>query len=346
MALFRTYLIVSRHDTEKVRALHGADTRFVFRDEPTGTYWQDAEGKGFAHFPQGRDAADTVVDMVPQREFFLNIATEDEAESIAATLVGGMLLGFPSPGDLSIDVSEVSENFNEVLYMERWYQERFGKAEHFYYGHQVLHAAQKDKVSLYAIEKYAVSIQLSSFHPYKGSPRYGQLFTHYETKYVYHTKAAFAIISAFSAIEEMGLEVRSSAQKPRFLNKDTGQWNPVVLQDVETRLAAIGIVSTEQIDWIFRGDFLAVAQDVKPYFGAESEWADGATVRDKTLTFPEAIHNASYLRNFIAAHKFNELTAFINPYDVFNLQNLVRQLILRKLALWKTEDQPKKDDSA
>lgn len=339
MPLFRTYQIVSRQEAEEVMALHGGDARFVFRDEPTGTYWQHANGKSFAHFAKGKNDLYAAGEGVPQQEFLLNVATEDEAESIAATLVGGMLLRFPSPGDLSIEVHEIPDNFNEALYTEQWYQRRFEKAEHFGYAHRVLHIAQKDRVSLYAIEKYALSIQLSSFHPYQASPRYGQLFTHYETKYVYHTKAAFAIIAAFSAIEEMGLEVRSGPQKHRFLDNKAGQWNPEVLQDVETRLAAIGIVSTDQIDWIFRGTPSAVELDLKPYFGRDSKWADGDKVRDKSLTFPEAIHNASYLRNYIAAHKFNELTAFINPYDVFNLQNLVRQLVLRKLGLWKTEEE-------
>jgi hypothetical protein len=78
-----------------------------------------------------------------------------------------------------------------------------------------------------------------------------------------------------------------------------------------------------------------IENEIKPYFGYDSKWQTyGDEVRDKTLTFPEAIHNASYLRNFIAAHKFNELTQYISPYDVFNTQNLARILILRKYGFW------------
>jgi hypothetical protein len=89
-------------------------------------------------------------------------------------------------------------------------------------------------------------------------------------------------------------------------------------------------------DWIFRGEKSNVENDLTPYFGIDSLWCDfGDEVRDKTLTFPEAIHNASYLRNFIASHKFNKLTQYINPYDVFNVQSLARKLFLEKTKFWE-----------
>lgn len=88
-------------------------------------------------------------------------------------------------------------------------------------------------------------------------------------------------------------------------------------------------------DWVYRGEPTRIEQNIKPYFGFDSEWTKyGKEVRDKTLTLPEAIHNASYLRNYITAHKFNELIQHISPYDVYNLQSLSRILIVHTLGLW------------
>ncbi|WP_029034967.1 hypothetical protein [Salinimicrobium terrae] len=189
----------------------------------------------------------------------------------------------------------------------------------------------------YALEKLKISLELLSFSPQSADPMYGQIFDHYAFEKQNHTRAAFAIIAAFSAIEELGLEIRSSAKNPRFLNSEKGQWNPKVLKNVLLRLEKKGIKESDTFDWIFRGEQTAIEKNIKPYFGIDSEWIKyGEKVRDKTLTFPEALHNASYLRNYIAAHKFKELTEFISPYDVFNVQMLARKLILESLGLWQT----------
>jgi len=44
----------------------------------------------------------------------------------------------------------------------------------------------------------------------------------YNVKHQSHTRYALAIISAFSVIEELELEVCSSSKKHRFINKNTG----------------------------------------------------------------------------------------------------------------------------
>lgn len=129
--------------------------------------------------------------------------------------------------------------------------------------------------------------------------------------------------------KELGLDIRSSNKKLRFTNNETGEWNSIVLSDINKRLNDSGITSDKTFDWIYRGKPTSIEKEIKPFFGFDSKWiVYGEDVRDQTLTFPEAIHNASYLRNFIAAHKFNELTQCISPYDVFNIQSLARELIL------------------
>ncbi len=47
---------------------------------------------------------------------------------------------------------------------------------------------------------------------------------------------------------------------------------------------------------------------------------------NKQMTFPEALLYANRLMNRYSAHKFSAHTKYLNPYDVFNIQNLARQL--------------------
>ena len=338
MTTFRTYCITSQQDTQKICALHNNDDRLVFKPDPTKCYWQSPDGKSFSHFLHPDRENVVPINQILENEFLLQVENEEEAESIISTIRGGVLLAYPDSNFATVEpeLLELTNEFNEAIYKERWYSDKFQKFDDFLFGHRVWKIADKNSVLLYAIEKYKLSLALSSFNPHYASPRYGKLFEEYENQFSYHTKAAFAIIAAFSAIEEMGLEIRSSQQKPRFLNPDTGEWNSKVLEDITNRLLQINIKPNDRIDWIFRGQPSQIELALKPYFGLDSEWADGKDVRDKSLTYHEAIHNASYLRNYIAAHKFNELTANINPYDVFNVQNLLRRLILTKMGLWET----------
>jgi hypothetical protein len=119
-------------------------------------------------------------------------------------------------------------------------------------------------------------------------------------------------------------------------DKENGIWNPKVLSDIVERLKESNINDDLTFDWIYRGAPTRIEQEVKPFFGFDSQWvAYGKDVRDKTLTFPEAIRNVSYLRNFLTAHKLNDLTQYISPYDVFNVQSLVRQYRQRGFAYFR-----------
>lgn len=335
MKSFRTFCIVSLADTEKLNSLLGSEKILLFKPDPTERHWQSTDGKSMTEFTFAGLGQQPPADQILQNEVLFLVEEVDAAENMISTIHGGMLLGYPHPflTDTTFDIQDLSPEFDDALCSNKWYSQKFRRHDNFYFGILVWQIARADNVLLYTIEKYKLSLSLDSFTPHSANPKYGQLFENYNAEYSYHTKAAFAIIAAFSAIEEMGLEIRSSAQKPRFLDNNSGKWNPVVLSDSNKRLEEIGIKDTERIDWIFRGKPTKVEEELKPYFGEDSEWVDGESVRDKSLSFPEAIHNASYLRNFIASHKFNELTAFISPYDVFNMQNLVRRLLLNKLGL-------------
>ncbi|MFD1294962.1 hypothetical protein ACFQ5N_14050 [Lutibacter holmesii] len=339
MKKFRTHLIVDLKDSTIIENLIFEYMELLLLTESSNSFFSSKDGMRQSFYTYGKSTEDiTPNDDIPLNELIIIADNEEKAEDLLSLIHCGILLAYPEPGLTNnfTFLKEYKESENE-WYKEKPFIKHYQKIENIGFGCIVANKAIKSKQLCYAIEKYKVSLDLNSFTPHSANPRYGQVFEHYDVKHNYHTRGAFAIISAFSVIEELELEIRSSNKNPRFLNTETGEWNPKVLENIEKRLEKSEIDSKLTFDWIYRGNPTRIEQDIKPFFGFDSEWVKyGAEVRDKTLTIPEAIHNVSYLRNFIAAHKFRELTQYISPYDIFNTQTLARLLILRKMKLWET----------
>lgn len=337
MKNFRTYLIANNKQSELIKGLNFSHTNFKieFLPEPTKCYWESLDGKSEVIYTGEKKHHKDSKNELQLKELIIKCENEDIAENALSLIKGGMLLAFPMPNTsiLNLYVSEYKKSETK-FYKNR--VESFYKLDNIAFGCQILEKIIINKEYSYALEKYKVSLDLFPLNPFSIDPMYGQMFNHYDLKKQTHTRSAFAIIAAFSVIEELSLEIRSSSKNPRFLNNKKGEWNPIIHDDITDRLKKIGIKKEDTFDWIFRGEKTKVENDLKPYFGFDSEWVKyGETVRDKTLTFPEAIHNASYLRNYIASHKFKELTEYISPYDVYNVQALSRKLILESLGMWK-----------
>lgn len=338
MKLFRTNIIIDILQEAKISLDDFGGCKFVLKPEPSLCYWQSNDGRSQTMFSAPPESKDIREDLVPQNELLIEAETEEMADDVLSIIHGGLQLAYPEPS-LKSDLFYVTEYKpeHEEFYRKPPFRNRFRKLENLDFGCIITQSLYKDRQAIYAIEKYKTSLELASFRPHSIDPRYGQYFEHYDIKRQFHTKAAIAIISAFSVIEELGLEVRSSAKKPRFLDVKSGEWNPIVLDNINRRLSEANIEATETFDWVYRGDETRIEQEIKPFFGYDSEWTKyGTEVRDKTLTYPEAIHNSSYLRNYISAHKFNELTQYFSPYDVYNVQALARKVILLKYGFWKT----------
>jgi hypothetical protein len=337
MKIYRTHLILNQKDSKKIMNLKLDKFRFILIEEPSECYWESKDGRSFSHYIGGREPQFVQKNDIPLMELLIEAESEEKAEDLLSIIQGGMLLAYPEPGLIS-NFGFIKEYIEE---QNSWYKEKthinyLKKIENVAFGCQIASKVVEDKQLIYAIEKYKVSIELASFTPKSADPMYGQVFENYDIIHNYHTRSAFSIISAFSVIEELELEVRSSAVNKRFLNNETGEWNPKVLKNINERLVKANIGTDLTFDWIYRGEPTKIEQETKPLFGIDSKWITyGKDVRDKTLTFPEAIHHASYLRNFIASHKFKELTQYISPYDVNNLQLLARQLIIRKMKMWE-----------
>lgn len=197
--------------------------------------------------------------------------------------------------------------------------------------------AWSDRRIVYAIHKLSMSYETEAITPWSAHPRYGQIFEKHSGEFSDHVRSSIAINLAFSAIEEMRLQVNSSREKPRWLDKEY-TWNPQVLKDITYRLEKAGIDPDRIIDWVVRGDETELAiQPARDRFSAHS---DGQVVRDIELSLPDAIHACSYLRNFVTAHAFGKATPLLGPYEVYNVQQVARFLVLSICGLFnvRTDD--------
>lgn len=333
MKEFHSHILLSKNEKEFIATLKVDGISFHFINDPSKRHWEFKNGKTIIEKYQNDFNSE---DKTPFYELIIQAKNEEIVDDFLSLVQSGILLGLPDYSIIQnfVFVSEFKKE-NLYFYLEKPFSQYLKIFESIKLGFKVAELTFQNRTDAYSLEKFKLSLELESTNPYKIDPRYGEYFSNESKMRLVHTKRAFSIISAFSVIEELGLEIRSSFQNKRFLNKETGEWNPKVFSDIESRLNEAKIPSNLTIDWVYRGSPTRIEDNIKPYFGFDSEWTKyGDEVRDKTLTIYEAIHNASYLRNFIASHKFNDLTELINPYDVFNVQNVARVLILHKLCLW------------
>lgn len=301
------------------------------REDPSERYWEMYNGS--SSLDRIKLIGDNLTErkrlydqgFIPCNELIIKSSSENKAQNYLSLIYAGMLLSIPdkytTPAPYGIyNINEIDAQF---ISYKRYKDVLFA-----------LNVSNKvwgiDKYT-FAIEKWKLSLEIHSFTPHSANPKYGEIFKN-ENINSEHVKKAYAINLCFSAIEELGLEIRSSSNKKRFINNS---WNPEVLDDIQNRLKSSGISKKDEIEWIRRGKRTQIDQVLNPQFGTKSKWSVYPEVGDKTFKVYEAIHYASLLRNFYTAHKFDILTQYINDYDVHNIQSLTRYLILKTLGLWK-----------
>ncbi len=147
-----------------------------------------------------------------------------------------------------------------------------------------------------------------------------------------HVMFSHAIVSAYSVLENLGLELRASAATPSRIG---GKWNPIVLNELEARLKAAGIDVNETLLWLIRGPERRIEKKRAMNVLNPAKWAAGP-VKDAEVHITEAIAYASWLRSTVAAHHTKELTPALSPYDVSNVQDLARRLFLESLGFWRS----------
>lgn len=183
----------------------------------------------------------------------------------------------------------------------------------------------------YALFKMRLSYHLCSVHIMDLDPSHWWPQTAVSDSPAHHVALAYALQTAYSAIEEIGLEVRASAEQPSRIN---GRWNPVVLERLQRRLRRAHIDLSESLIWHRRD----TPTSVERAFPAESirraPWAYGK-IRDVEIRVEDAISQASRLRSKVAAHRLPTIVQSLTPYDVTNVQHVARRLILESLGCWR-----------
>lgn len=195
-------------------------------------------------------------------------------------------------------------------------------------------ASKNNKISN-AIIKYQLSTQIYSQH---------DMDLHEidwkKTEYGYmQMRMAYAIIVAYSVIEELGLEIRASQKKPSV--NINGQWNQEVLEDLLARLKKSNINIKRDVLWMNRGDETEI-EKTRPikikklanYSGPSEYDKYFIEIKDAEVYIPEAIHYISYLRSKIASHSVEKKIFQLSVFDVANAQHLARRLLLESIHFW------------
>jgi len=187
---------------------------------------------------------------------------------------------------------------------------------------------------VYAVAKYKFSLSLYSVHhvdlePWKAPHLRTSSFPGD------HVMFCHAIISAFSVLEDVGLQLRASSKTPSRIN---GQWNPIVKQDLEDRLLKAGVDLGETILWTVRGLKRKIEKRRPLPTGAKAPWS-AWIVRDSEIDVVDAIAYAEWLRSTVASHGVKDLARVLSPYDVTNVQHLARRLLLECLGFWRWQEQ-------
>ncbi|OAB39055.1 hypothetical protein PMSD_03745 [Paenibacillus macquariensis subsp. defensor] len=329
---FATHIIISGQDASYIRDLeHNNDFHFDFRDDPSFSNWETELGDSLSNqIELSHEEISKYQSMYTIAKELLILTKDIEiAENVMNLVHGGMVLGYPTLLDNSTPPFCYEVTDDKILtdfYLKQSINERG------LLGCLIALHSWKHEELIYSIEKFRFSISLDYFTPHSSHPRYGMMFSNSPTIYRSHVTASYALFTAYSIIEELGLEIRSSSDKKRFIDN---QWNPIVKDDILGRLKKIGITDEDNIYWLQRGEPTEFQINIKPKLGIDSEYNIYEGVRDLKLKIYEALHYASYIRNFFVAHKFSKTTKYISPYDVNNIQCLARFLLLNRYGLWK-----------
>lgn len=197
--------------------------------------------------------------------------------------------------------------------------------------------ASKDKRLENAIVKYHLSAEIYSLE-------YMDLdeIDWKTTKFSYiQMRFAYAIILAYSVLEELELQIIASSDAPSIL--PNGNWNPEIYNELVERLEKSNINICEHVSWMIRGEKTEIEKKKPIKIVRKAEWADTPgykdeffiSVNDGYVSLPDAINYISFLRSSIASHGVGKRIMGLSVFDVANAQFLSRRLLLEKIKMWK-----------
>ncbi len=274
------------------------------------------------HFSSSYEGSDRIR---IHNEVRINSPNPDEAAAAAHTLVAAMAVSDGNtlflPGD-DLDLSEVNDDASPHLISRQ--MERPVR----------LAAAVRADGSLhYALHRLALSYRSASVHHVDLDPVESSRVFNASTDPYVHVHLANAISLAYSAIEQLSLQVKVSSENPSKM--PDGSWNPVVRSDLERRLRDRKIDFVEPQLWTLRGPPSGIeTKKAPPASKTVSRWRN-ADVRDRELDLLDCISLAGWFRNNLGSHGLSlEMAPHLTIYDAFNVQHVARRLIMASAGLW------------
>jgi len=155
------------------------------------------------------------------------------------------------------------------------------------------------------------------------------------------TSLAFALLTAYSAIEELGFsppKEKDIITGKYIINRNReGVWDLKIKKKFEVNLKREGVNPNDNILWTLRGRKSYIEKKRNTKIVKKTPWNNGL-IRDEEISIIDAIADASWLRSWVVAHIFSSKKNLrkiktLSIYDVTNVQNLARLLILESLNL-------------
>lgn len=317
------------------------------RDDPSGLHFCNNNGMNSLRsfiYPNDFDLKNKHI----AKELTVDSSNKKDAQLISELVNIGCLLGYPSLQDYPspsfvVNVNEKDEvnNSSSKKLKKKYYEEYYAQEpirSNLYLGCLIASKSFNNIGYIYMLKKYRFSLKLSSLSLHSLHPSHGDVFSGYEDDYEFHVSGAYAFLSAYSIIEDLKVEIRSSKENKRTVkNNGLDLLNPKIIEDTLYRLKEKNIDGEELISFVVRGESQNLTSKVKPDIGTKSSFNVYNDVYDIDLTIVEAIHYCSYIRNYFLAHGFSEANSFLSPYDIHNVQMLARRILLTHFDYWQGE---------
>jgi len=195
---------------------------------------------------------------------------------------------------------------------------------------------------IWAINKLFLSYRLVSVPPVETAPTYRVIDKPTLREYlpsINIVTKAFSIVIAYAVIEELGF---STPSNEKFSREKFKEWKKKYKNKLIKKLKNKKISLNEKFIWLLRGPKTCLEKEL---FGLgqlnfqKTQWSRDK-VRDIEIDIPDAIYFASFLRNKVCAHVLSregnkKRIRTLSLYEVCNVQDLARRLLLCILGLWR-----------
>lgn len=176
-----------------------------------------------------------------------------------------------------------------------------------------------------AVCKYYVAHEVYSLHPMDLHP----LEDPFKNSYLLSERIRIAnvVVNCYAVLEELHTQIKADQKNPSVL--PSGEWNPVVKEELCARLDAKHIDPNAKLHWLTRNGNIRPFKTSAVTCTALCEWSDGKKIADFNINVCDAILELSYMRSKLASHKFDKKVLNLTVYDAENAFILARYILLR-----------------